>query len=614
LKLPDRAARLIRRRVILVALLLVPSLMQAADTIRHTIRLPSPETHYAEVEVVVPTGSQASIELMMAVWTPGSYSVRDYSGKMESERAQTLDGRRLAVRKSAKNRWEIETTGQDSVRFSYKLYCREMSVRSNWVEADFAIIVGAATFLTVATENGGFIDAAHEVRLELPDGWAKSHSSMSITDGAYVATDFHELLDSPILAGDLAEYAFDIDGVEHTLVNLGEGAVWNGPKSAADVETIARMEIEFWGSLPYSNYSFLNAITETGGGLEHKNSTLVMTSRWATETREAYLRWMYLISHEFFHTWNVKRLRPVELDDFDYERENYTTGLWVAEGLTSYYDPLLVRRAGLSTRKEYLKELSKEIDTLESSPGRLTQGLSASSFDAWVKFYRRSENTANSVVSYYGKGALVGWLLDAHIRRATNDAKSLDDVMRLAYERYSGDKGYTQEEFRQVISEVAGSDLSDWIAKRVDEPGELSYDEAMEWFGLRFAPPKEEDDEPKAWLGITTRQQGGRVIASRVRRGSPAHVGGINPEDEILAINGYRVPADGLSDRLKAFSPGDDLTVLLSRRERVVSLSVTAGAEPSEDRWKLEVDPEATEEHTRRFDAWLGEELAASTR
>lgn len=597
-------ARQFRQLQALTALLILPTLMQAADTIRHSIRFPNPETHYAEVEVVVPTGSRDSIDLMMAVWTPGSYLVRDYSGKVESEQATTLDGRALPFHKSSKNRWTVETTGQDSVRFTYRLYCREMSVRSNWVEADFAIIVGAATFFTVAAEEGGFIDAAHEVTLELPSAWGDSHSSLARTEATYRAADFHELLDTPIVAGNLAEYAFDVDGVPHTLVNLGEGGVWDGPRSAADVETITRAEIDFWGGTPYANYSYLNAITEARGGLEHKSSTLVMASRYATETRDAYLGWLYLISHEFFHTWNVKRLRPIELSDFDYERETYTTGLWVAEGLTSYYDPLIVLKAGLSTREEYLKELSRELGVLESTPGRLTQSLTASSFDAWVKFYRRSENTANSVVSYYGKGALVGWLLDVEIRRLTNDEKSLDDVMRLAYERYSGDTGYTQQQFRDVASEVAGSDLSAWISERVDQPGELSYDTALEWFGLRFAPPKE-DEEPTAWLGITTQQVDGRLTAVTVIRDSPAHKAGINPEDEILAINGYRIPANGLVDRLKSFSPGDELTVLVSRRERILGLTVDAGTAPSETRWKLEVDPEATEDQTQHLDTWM---------
>lgn len=593
-------------RAIVFAMMLLPTLMNAAEPIRHTIRFPNPETNYAEVEATVQTDGQPVIELMMAVWTPGSYLVRDYSGKVESEHAEAADGTPLTVRKSKKNRWAIETGGAAEVRFSYRLYCREMSVRSNWVEADFAIIVGAATFLARAEPGGALIDSQHEVRLELPENWAASHSALPVADNAYAAANFDELLDSPILAGNLAQYDFEVDGVPHSLVNLGEGSVWDGPKSAVDVEKITRAEIEFWGGTPYKNYSFLNAITESGGGLEHKNSTLVMANRWATSTRENYLKWLYLISHEFFHAWNVKRLRPVELGPFDYETEVYTTSLWVVEGLTSYYDPLIVRRAGLSTTEEYLKELSREITVLETAPARLTHGLSDSSFDAWIKYYRRSENTANSVVSYYGKGALVGLLLDVHIRKLTNDQKSLDDVMRSAYERYSGETGYTQAQFRQVVNDVAGQDVGSWIAERVDEPGELNYDEFLEWFGLRFAPAKEQKEPAPAWLGFDTRQQEGRLHVAKVQRDGPGYAGGVNAEDELLAINGYRVTPEGLADRLKAFHPGDQLSLLVSRREQIVSLAVTAGEAPGEDRWKLEADPGATEAQKARLAAWLG--------
>jgi predicted metalloprotease with PDZ domain len=581
--------------------------MNAAEPIRHTIRFPNPETHYAEVEAIVPADGRPLIELMMAVWTPGSYMVRDYSGRVESEHAEAADGTPLTVRKSKKNRWEIQTGGAGTIRFSYRLYCREMSVRTNWVEADFAIIVGAATFLTRAEPGGGLIDSPHRVRLELPKNWAASHAALPVAGDAYVAESFDELLDSPILAGNLARYDFEAGGVPHSLVNLGEGGIWDGPKSAADVEKIAREEIEFWGVTPYKNYSFLNAITESGGGLEHKNSTLVMANRWATGTRENYLKWLYLISHEFFHTWNVKRLRPVELGPFDYEGEVYTTGLWVAEGLTSYYDPLMVRRAGLATREEYLKELSREIAALETAPGRLTQALSDSSFDAWIKYYRRSENTNNAVVSYYGKGALVGLLLDVQIRKLTSDRKSLDDVMRMAYERYSGETGFTQSQFRQVVSDVAGQDLGHWIAERIDQPGELNYDEFLEWFGLRFAPAKENSEPAPAWLGMDTRQQDGRLYVASVRRDGPGCLGGVNAEDELLAINGYRVTGESAADRLKAFHPGDELAIMVSRRDRILSLAVTAGEAPGEDRWKLEVDPEATGEQKSRLAAWLGE-------
>ena len=329
-----------------------------------------------------------------------------------------------------------------------------MSVQGNWVDGSFALLNGAATFLTLA----GSEPRPHEVSLVLPPDWRTSMTGLAEAPGRkphhYMAPDFDTLVDSPIYAGNPAIYEFQVDGVPHYLVNEGEGGLWDGPRSARDVEAIVRVQKTFWGFLPYEKYVFFNLLTETGGGLEHKNSTVLMASRWATRTRSSYLAWLNLVSHEFFHTWNVKRLRPVELGPFDYENEVYTPSLWVAEGITSYYDRLLVRRAGLCTVEEYLAgdppspgsdsdKTTNDIERLQTTPGRLVQPLEASSFEAWIKFYRRDENTPNTGISYYVKGAVVAFLLDARIRRATSGKKSLDDVMRLAYERYSGPRGFT---------------------------------------------------------------------------------------------------------------------------------------------------------------------------
>ena len=239
---------------------------------------------------------------------------------------------------------------------------------------------------------------------------------------------------------------FEVDGIPHSLVNEGEGGLWDGLSAARDVEKIVRAHRHMWGFLPYDQYVFFNMITEAGGGLEHKNSTLLMTSRWHYRVRKDYLAWLSLVSHEFFHVWNVKRLRPVELGPFDYENEVYTKNLWTAEGITSYYTELGVRRAGLCTQDEFFERLSSLIERLQTTPGRLVHPLEMASYDAWIKFYRNDENSPNTTISYYTKGAVVAWLLDAKIQAATGGAKSLDDVLRLAYTRYAGEYGFTRED------------------------------------------------------------------------------------------------------------------------------------------------------------------------
>jgi predicted metalloprotease with PDZ domain len=508
-----------------------------------------------------------------------------------------------------KNRWRIETGGADAITVSYRVYGREMTVRTNFIDADFAILNGAPTFLTLAGDPG---PRPHEVTIELPPGWKTSVSSLPDAPGGaphrYRAPDYDTLVDSPIIAGNPAIYSFTVQGIPHAIVNVGEGGIWDGKKTVADVQKIVETVAAFWGTVPYDKYVFFNLITEASGGLEHKNACTLMTSRWKIRTRRGYTDWLTLVSHEFFHAWNVKRLRPAELGPFDYDRENPTRSLWVAEGLTSYYGDLLAARAGVITRDEYLNELGSLIVELQTTPGRLSMPVEAASFDAWIRYYRPDENSPNVAVSYYTKGAVIGFLLDIEIRRATTNARSLDDVMRLAWQRFSGARGFTPEEFRAVISEVAGRDLSDWLRKALASSDELDYSQ-VPWLGLRIrtdTPPA-----PRAWLGLTLsgsaaalRNDGGRLVVSQVRRGTPAYDAGVNVDDEILAIGEYRVRPDGWDARLDAYRPGDRVTLLVARREHLTPIEVVFAAEPARVT-RIETDSAADQPARDRFATWL---------
>src|SRR5580704_15498301 len=274
----------------------------ATEMIRYTVRFPAPQTHYVSVEAVLPTASQPEVEVFMPVWTPGSYLVREFARNIEAISVTDPAGKALPFSKSRKNHWLVTTGGATEIRFSYRVYCREMSVRTNWVEDSFALLNGAPTFMTLV----GGLSRPHEVTLELPAAWKTTESGMDEVPGGpphhYRAPDYDALVDSPILAGNPAVYRFEVDGVPHYLVNEGEGGVWDGPRSAADLEKIVRRYREMWGGLPYrSKYVFLNVLTESGGGLEHRNSFTVMASRWATRTRGAYVSWLNLMSHEYFH-------------------------------------------------------------------------------------------------------------------------------------------------------------------------------------------------------------------------------------------------------------------------------------------------------------------------
>ena len=429
---------------------------------------------------------------MMAVWTPGSYLIREYERHVEGLTAADPARAPLAVEKTRKNRWRVTTNGARTVWVRYRVYAHEMSVRTNWVDDEFAMMNGAATFITLLESPSRRV---HDVRLVLPRTWAKSFSGMTpgLGENTYVAPDYDTLVDSPIVAGSPSVYEFSVRGKPHYLVNFRERGVWNGPQAAADLATTAEAIARFWGDVPFERFYFLNVIGSAANGLEHRNSTLLNIPLDATKSREGYLEWLSLASHEYFHAWNVKRLRPAELGPFDYENEVYTRSLWFVEGVTDYYADLFLVRAGVVTREEYLDALSAQVRSLQTTPGRLEQSVEAASYDAWIKYYRADENTPNTAISYYVKGAVIGFLLDANIRRLTDGAKSLDDVMRLMRSRFSGEKGFSREDVRAVVAEVVGAaharDIRAWMARALETTAELDHADALAWFGLRMTPP-----------------------------------------------------------------------------------------------------------------------------
>ncbi|MGA2136618.1 MAG: PDZ domain-containing protein [Bryobacteraceae bacterium] len=559
------------------------ALAQAPAPISYTVSIPAPQTHYIEVEARVPTSAQASVELMMAVWTP--YVIREYAKSLEDVAAHTADGRPLDIAKTRKNRWRVETGGADPVIVSYRVYCHVMHVQDNWVDRDFALLNGQATFLTLTDH----IPRPHDVQLILPPEWKLSETGMPPVAGSphhYRAPDYETLVDSPIIAGNPAVHEFTAAGKPHYLVDVEEDGVFDGERAARDLARIVAQDAKMWGGLPYENYFFLNILTGRGGGMEHSNSTAFMADRWSTRTPQSYLRWLDLVSHEYFHAWNVKRLRPAELTPGEYETEPYTTSLGIAEGFTSYYGPLMVRRAGLSTEDELLAGLSRAIDELQTTPGRLVQSLSMSSFDTWIKFYRPDENSINTTISYYTKGEVASFLLDAHVRTLTHGEKSLDDVMRLALAR--NPHGYTPADFRAAASAVAGTNLDDWFARVFDSTAELDYHEALHWFGLRFA---NQSPAARAWLGADTKVEDGRLTITEIRRGTPAYEAGLDTGDEIVAIEDSRVRPADWDRELARRHPGDRVSLRISRRGTLQSIPVTLGREPARN-WTLEVaDP-----------------------
>ena len=453
------------------------------DPIQYTFRVIDAEKHLAGIVARVPTGGRDTIVLMMPVWTPGYYVIEDYAARVRDLTATTPEGTALVISKPSPNRWEVATNGASLINLAYTLVAQGRSVTSNWVDAELGVINGGSAFITLAERAR----RPHDIHIEMPPAWKQSVSGLDAAPGGlpnhYRAADFDMLVDSPIVAGDLAIRKFIAGGTTVVIADAGQRSQWNGAKAANQIEKFVRETQRFWGFLPFKRYVFLNVFRQGGGGLEHANSTLLTSSPKSTEPTNG---WLSFVSHEFFHAFNVKRLRPIELGPFDYEKPPRTTSLWLSEGGTTYFGNLMLVRSGLTTAEEFLASMSSAIASLQKAPGRLNQSLEQSSAEVWSNSNSGVGANANTV-SYYVKGNVVSFLLDAHIRRLTNGRKSMDDVMRLAYARYGAERGFTADELRATVEEVAGRNMKAWFAKAIASPGELDYGEMLAWYGLRFA-------------------------------------------------------------------------------------------------------------------------------
>ncbi len=567
-----------------------PAVSLSADATTYRLTFDANRQHLVDVQVAVPTGGRDAVTFMMPTWTPGSYLVREYARHVEGVRAFDEGGAPLPVDKITKNRWRVACSGRAGVKLTYRVYARDLSVRGSFVGADFAMLNGASVFVT----DVDHLERQHRVRLEHP--YAEALAALPRSDDVFVAEDYDALVDAPLLLGQPDTRTFDVEGTAYVLATVGGDDDFDTERAAEDVAKLAATHQAFWPVTPFARYVFMNVLVETGGGLEHGASTVVMGSRFTTRDEETYRGWLGVMSHELFHAWNGKRLRPRALGPFDYETEVYTEDLWFVEGFTAYYDDLLVARAGLMTQAEWLGALSKNVARVETRLGRHHQSLAEASYDAWIKFYRPDENSHNTSVDYYAQGAVVAFLADAAIRDATRGTRSLDDVMREAYRQYSGEAGYSSEALFDVFEAVGGPAVRELVVKMVRTTRPLDYDDAFDFYGLRFA--KKKDDGGSAYLGVEFSKDN---VVTEVLRGTPAYVAGIEVGDELIAYDQDRIERVGRD--LTGLEPGSKVKVLLSRRRKLRTIEVKLGEVPR--RPKVERAPSASTLARRNLEALL---------
>ena len=570
--------------------------------ISYTIGMSKPWTHLLEVEMRLNWAQMPErAEFSMPVWTPGSYLVREYARHVESFGATDSGGNALVWRKKDKNTWQIDTKGAKEIVVKYNVYANELTVRTSELNEDHAFITPAALLMF----PGGQLKAASTVRVVPYKDW-KIATGLPKVEGqtnVFRAENFDVLYDSPFEVGNFKEVSFTVQGKPHRFVVEGEGN-YDLQRIVSDTTKIIEESYKIFGELPYTDYTFILNL-RGGGGLEHLNSTALQWNRFGF-TGNQYNNFMTLVAHEYFHLWNVKRIRPDALGPFDYENENYTKLLWVAEGATAYYESVLVQRAGIINAKEFLEGKAAQIQALQERPGRFETSLEEASFDAWIKYYRQDENALNNQISYYDKGELVSFLLDVEIRAASKGTKSLDDVMRYLYnEFYKKNRNYTPEDYQKISEMMAGRSLEDFFAKYVRGRAEIDYDAILRGIGLQL---KNNKGREAAYLGANTRQDGDRLTITSVPKGTPAYEQGLNNNDQIIAIDGARANQTFLQNYLGEKKAGDKVKLTVFRFDELREFEITLGAR-ARSAYQIAALDNPTEEQKMVYKNYLGTDL-----
>ena len=579
------------------------------ESVRYRVSMSRPHSHLFEVEAHFPPGADV-LAAVLPVWTPGSYLVREYARHIQDVSASTGDGQPLPLRRVDKRTFEVRAAGRE-VRLSYRVYANDLTVRTSHLDDTHGYFNGATLFLY----SEALRHQEHRVTICAPAGW-ETFCALERRGEELIARNYDELIDSPFEIGPHQPLSFTAAGVPHQVVTWGENGL-DRERLAEGLQRIVEAEARLFDGLPLSRYLFLILLTDKGrGGLEHQASTSLLFPRAGLSTPKGWEDFLSLAAHEYFHLWNVKRIKPRALVPVDYSQEVYTQLLWAFEGITSYYDSLVVRRAGLISPARYLTRLGETLTALHTTPGRKVQTLAESSLVAWIKHYRPDENSPNSAVSYYLKGEVVAALLDLEIRKATADQRSLDDVMRLLWRSYGDERGVPEDGVEAAVAEVTGRDMKPFFDRAVRSTEDLDYS-AFLHVGLEArtrireapsdkggSPPRLKAGELRArgWLGITPK--GSSTIGS-VLDGSPAMEAGLYADDEVLALDGYRADAAALVARCEEKKPGERVRICVFRRDKLLEIPVTLGTKPADAFYLSKVD-KPTDAQRAAFQSWLG--------
>ena len=596
---------------------------------QYRVRPKDPAAHVFEASLTVQEPDPAGQVFAMPSWIPGSYMIRDFAKHVVSIRAES-DGLGVPLTKLDKSRWRAEPTKRP-ITVIAEIYALDESVRGAHLDMTHAYFNGTCVFLAVVGQESSPCDV-EILPPEAPIGsdWRVATSMRrrgagQYGFGTYAASDYAELIDHPVEMGRLSIGEFEVNGIPHAIAIRGRTRA-DMARICHDLQTLCEQHMRLLG-VPddLDRYLFLLYAPGKGyGGLEHGwSSSLVcardnLPQRGDKEVSDGYRTFLGLASHEYFHLWNVKRLKPAAFAPYDLATETHTGLLWVFEGITSYYDDLALVRSGLITRESYLELLGQTITRVLRGSGRLKQSVAESSFDAWTKFYQQDANAANSIVSYYAKGSLIALALDLKLRAETGGKVSLDDVMRTCWQRWGQAAGGMPEDgFEAVCADAAGADLTDFFDAAVRGTGELPLRSMLAGHGVTYklrqpngrndkgGKPASKSDIKALWLGATMNESNGKLVFATITNGGPAEAAGVAPGDVAVALDGLALTSENWHQRLHTYHDGDTLELVVFRGDELITTMIRPGTAPENTCFLLlteDVDPDTD----KRRSAWLG--------
>jgi predicted metalloprotease with PDZ domain len=564
------------KKIIFTALIALNTIMLFSQKINYKLKMPNPQSHYFEVEMILEGFKEKQLEIKMPVWAPGSYLVREFSKNVNQVTVYDDLAKTITTTKSAKNSWVINNREKSKkITIKYQVYAFELSVRTSFLDLTHGFVSGSGVFMYVNSYQNlaGQLEITPYYEFKVISTSLPKSTISVCTDSSklFDFSNYDHLVDCPIEIGNQVEFQFMASGVKHTVAMYGDGN-YDIEKLKLDMPKVIEAETQVFDENPNKEYLFIvHNVVNGQGGLEHMNSTTLSVNRWSYSGAE-YLGFLNLVAHEYFHLWNVKRFRPIELGPFNYDKENYTSLLWVMEGFTSYYDELIMRRAGFVSQEEFISKIQNAINYVEGSVGSRVQSVAHSSFDAWIKAYRPNENSSNTTMTYYSRGQIIAAIFDVLIVDKYKGKKCLDDFMRSVYVKYAKElnRGITDQEFKQELEKFLEMDLTTFYAKYIDGTEIIPYGEYFSKVGIDVAYI----GSKKPSFGASVRQEGGNVIVKSVRSGSSAEKAGISVNDEIIACNGFRVDQGSLEGTMNALKENEQVELLINRDDILFSTNV----------------------------------------